>query len=144
MPNKHEDKATEEQLEIFRLEGEAFLEKNAERADVFVTDSGLQYEILTATVGEKPTAASKVKTHYHGTRIDGSIFDSSVDRGEPSEFPVSGVIAGWTEALQQMSVGAKWRLFIPHQLAYGKCGASDVIAPYTTLIFDVELLGIVD
>jgi FKBP-type peptidyl-prolyl cis-trans isomerase FklB len=102
----------------------------------------LQYEILTAGEGEMPTAASTVRTHYHGTLIDGSVFDSSYDRGEPAEFPVNGVIAGWTEALQMMPVGSKWRLAVPYNLAYGERGAGGKIGPYTTLVFDVELLEI--
>ena len=93
--------------------------------------------------GEKPTASSTVRTHYHGTLINGNVFDSSVDRGEPAEFPVNGVIAGWTEALQLMGVGSKWRLFVPYQLAYGDRGAGGAIGPYTTLVFEVELLAIV-
>ena len=123
--------------------GEEFLAENAKRAGVTVTASGLQYEIITAGTGEKPTASSQVKTHYHGTLIDGTVFDSSVKRGQPIDFPVNGVIAGWTEALQLMPVGSKWRLFIPHQLAYGERGAGNDIAPYSALVFEVELLAIV-
>lgn len=124
-------------------EGEAFLAENAKRDEVTVTDSGLQYEVLTAGDGDKPQATSTVRTHYHGTLIDGKVFDSSVDRGEPAEFPVNGVIAGWTEALQMMGVGSKWRLYIPYQLAYGERGAGGAIGPYMALVFDVELLAIV-
>ena len=124
-------------------EGGAFLETNGKRDEVTVTASGLQYEILTAGEGEMPTAASTVRTHYHGTLLDGSVFDSSYDRGEPAEFPVNGVIAGWTEALQMMPVGSKWRLAVPHNLAYGERGAGGKIGPYTTLVFDVELLEII-
>ena len=124
-------------------EGGAFLETNGKRDEVTVTASGLQYEILTAGEGEKPTAASTVRVHYHGTLIDGSVFDSSYDRGEPAEFPVNGVIAGWTEALQVMPVGSKWRLAVPYDLAYGERGAGGKIGPYTTLVFDVELLEII-
>ncbi|MCX2980446.1 FKBP-type peptidyl-prolyl cis-trans isomerase [Halieaceae bacterium IMCC14734] len=124
-------------------EGEAFLEDNAERAEVTVTASGLQYEVLATGAGDKPTASSTVRTHYHGTLIDGTVFDSSVERGEPAEFPVNGVIAGWTEALQEMSIGSKWRLYVPYQLAYGERGAGGAIGPYTALIFEVELLEIV-
>ncbi|NMP31351.1 FKBP-type peptidyl-prolyl cis-trans isomerase [Thalassotalea sp. M1531] len=123
-------------------EGEAFLAKNAERAEVTVTESGLQYEVITDADGEKPTAASTVRTHYHGTFINGDVFDSSYDRGQPAEFPVGGVIAGWTEALQLMSVGAKWRLYIPYNLAYGERGSHGAIPPYSALVFDVELLDI--
>ena len=124
------------------VEGSAFLEKNAANKGVTVLASGLQYQILTEGTGEKPTRSSTVRTHYHGTLIDGTVFDSSVARGEPAEFPVGGVIAGWTEALQLMPVGSKWRLFIPHNLAYGERGAGGSIAPYSALIFDVELLAI--
>jgi len=124
-------------------EGEAFLADNAKKAGVTVTDSGLQYEIINAGSGDKPTASSTVKTHYHGTLINGSVFDSSYDRGQPAEFPVNGVIAGWTEALQMMPVGAKWRLYVPYNLAYGERGAGGKIGPYSALIFDVELLDIV-
>ncbi|MCF4010079.1 FKBP-type peptidyl-prolyl cis-trans isomerase [Rheinheimera sp. UJ63] len=123
--------------------GEVFLTENAKRAEVTTTASGLQYEVLVAADGEKPTAASTVRTHYHGTLIDGTVFDSSYQRGEPAEFPVSGVIAGWTEALQMMAVGSKLRLYVPHNLAYGERGAGNAIAPFSTLIFDVELLAIV-
>jgi FKBP-type peptidyl-prolyl cis-trans isomerase FklB len=124
-------------------EGEAFLADNAERDEVTVTASGLQYEVLASGEGDKPAASSTVRTHYHGTLIDGTVFDSSVERGEPAEFPVNGVIAGWTEALQEMPVGSKWKLYVPHQLAYGERGAGGAIAPYTALIFEVELLDIV-
>jgi FKBP-type peptidyl-prolyl cis-trans isomerase FklB len=124
-------------------EGDKFLADNAARAEVTTTESGLQYEVLTTGEGEIPTAASTVRTHYHGTLIDGTVFDSSYDRGEPTEFPVGGVIAGWTEALQMMTVGSKWRLTIPYQLAYGEQGASGVIGPYATLVFDIELLDII-
>lgn len=123
-------------------EGEAYLAKNAERAEVTVLESGLQYEVLTDAEGDKPTAASTVRTHYHGTFINGEVFDSSYDRGQPAEFPVGGVIAGWTEALQLMSVGAKWRLYVPYNLAYGERGSHGAIPPYATLVFDVELLDI--
>ncbi len=132
-----------EEAKAFTAEGEKFLAENAARDEVTVTESGLQFEILADGDGEKPLAASTVRTHYHGTLIDGSVFDSSYDRGEPAEFPVNGVIAGWTEALQMMPVGSKWRLYVPHDLAYGEHGAGDRIAPYSTLVFDVELLDIV-
>lgn len=123
--------------------GQLFLEQNAKKDGIVVTASGLQYEILTAGSGEVPTAKSKVKTHYHGTLIDGTVFDSSYDRGQPIDFPVGGVIAGWTEALQLMPVGSKWRLYIPHNLAYGPRGAGGSIPPFSALVFDVELLEIV-
>ncbi len=124
-------------------EGKEFLEENAKRAEVVTTDSGLQYEILKEGNGEIPKASDQVKVHYHGTLIDGRVFDSSVERGEPATFGVTQVIQGWVEALQLMPVGSKWRLFIPYNLAYGERGASELIGPYTTLMFDVELLEIV-
>jgi len=124
-------------------EGEAFLLENAKRDEVIVTESGLQYEVLATGDGEKPTAQSTVRTHYHGTFISGDVFDSSVDRGQPAEFPVGGVIPGWTEALQLMTEGSKWRLYVPFNLAYGERGSQGAIPPYSTLIFDVELLAIV-
>ncbi|GAC04602.1 FKBP-type peptidyl-prolyl cis-trans isomerase [Paraglaciecola chathamensis] len=123
--------------------GEAFLSDNAKRDEVTVTQSGLQYEVINAGNGETPTAASTVRVHYHGTLLDGTVFDSSYDRGQPAEFPVGGVIKGWTEALQLMQVGAKLRLFVPHDLAYGEQGAGGAIAPFSTLVFDVELLDII-
>ncbi|KJS06025.1 MAG: peptidylprolyl isomerase [Gammaproteobacteria bacterium BRH_c0] len=126
----------------FAGEGEAYLAENAKRDGITVTASGLQYEILTEGTGAKPSRTDTVRTHYHGTLIDGTVFDSSVQRGEPAEFPVSGVIAGWTEALQLMPTGSKWRLHIPYQLAYGERGAGGAIGPYSALVFDVELLEI--
>lgn len=123
-------------------EGQEFLEKNAKRDEVTVLESGLQYEVLTEGNGDKPGLTSTVSTHYHGTLIDGTVFDSSVERGQPAQFPVNGVIAGWTEALQLMGVGSKWRLYVPYNLAYGEQGAGGAIGPYATLIFDVELLEI--
>jgi len=125
-------------------EGEKFLADNAKRDEVTVTESGLQYEVLATGEGEKPTAQSTVRTHYHGTFINGEVFDSSYDRGQPAEFPVGGVIAGWTEALQMMTEGSKWRLYIPYNLAYGERGSQGAIPPYATLVFDVELLAIVN
>ena len=124
-------------------EGEKFLAENAKREEVQVTESGLQYEVVNAGDGEVPTAESTIRAHYHGTLIDGSVFDSSYDRGQPAEFPVGGVIRGWTEALQMMPVGSKWRLYVPHNLAYGEQGAGGAIAPYSTLVFDVELLDVI-
>ena len=131
------------QGEIAAKAGLDFLAENAKRKGVTVLASGLQYEIITQADGEKPTLNSTVKTHYHGTLIDGEVFDSSVTRGEPAQFPVSGVIAGWTEALQLMSVGSKWRLIVPSELAYGEQGAGGAIGPHNTLVFEVELLEIV-
>ena len=123
-------------------EGEAFLEGNKKKEGVQVLESGLQYIVLKEGDGKKPKASDKVSTHYHGTLIDGTVFDSSVDRGEPVSFPVNGVIKGWTEALQLMPTGSKWRLFVPPGLAYGERGAGGTIGPNATLIFEVELLGI--
>lgn len=122
--------------------GEAFLAENAKKSGITVTASGLQYEVITEGTGARPTASSRVKTHYHGTLIDGTVFDSSYDRGQPIDFAVNGVIAGWTEALQLMPKGSKWRLYIPYNLAYGERGAGAAIGPYSTLIFDVELIDI--
>ncbi len=136
-------KITEEKGAAVRVEGEKFLEENKKRTGVTTTASGLQYEIIKTGEGAKPTAEDKVKTHYHGTLTNGTVFDSSVDRGEPVEFPVNGVIKGWTEALQLMPVGSKWKLFIPYQLAYGERGAGGQIPGYSALVFEVELLEIV-
>jgi FKBP-type peptidyl-prolyl cis-trans isomerase FklB len=126
-----------------RKEGVAFLEANKTKPGVKVLPSGLQYKVLKSGNGPSPKLTDKVKTHYHGTLIDGTVFDSSVERGEPVEFPVGGVIRGWTEALQLMKVGDKWRLFVPSELAYGPQGAGGVIGPNATLVFEVELLEIV-
>ena len=123
--------------------GEDFLADNAERDEVVVLDSGLQYEVLeSGPAGPSPAYEDSVLAHYHGTLIDGSVFDSSVERGQPVPFPVNGVIAGWTEALQLMKAGDKWRLYIPAELAYGASSPSEAIPPNSTLIFDVELLEI--
>jgi len=129
-------------LEEIKIEGESFLSENAKRKEVKTTKSGLQYEVITQGKGKKPSATSTVKVHYEGTLIDGTVFDSSYDRGEPIEFPLNGVIAGWTEGLQLMSVGSKYKLYIPYQLAYGENGYGPVIPPYSALIFEVELLEI--
>ncbi|MFT6334738.1 MAG: FKBP-type peptidyl-prolyl cis-trans isomerase FklB [Halioglobus sp.] len=123
--------------------GEAFLTENAKKEGVQTTASGLQYEVMTVGDGETPSASSTVRTHYRGTLIDGTEFDSSYSRNQPTEFPVNGVIAGWTEALQLMPVGSKWKLSIPHNLAYGEKGAGGAIAPYQALVFEIELLAIV-
>ena len=125
-----------------RAEGEAFLAENKKKSGVVVLPSGLQYEVLTEGKGKKPAATDRVQCHYHGTLINGQVFDSSIERGEPAVFGVSQVIPGWVEALQLMPEGSKWRLFIPSDLAYGENGAGGKIAPNSTLIFDVELLKV--
>jgi FKBP-type peptidyl-prolyl cis-trans isomerase FklB len=122
--------------------GEAFLAANAKKDGVITTASGLQYKVMKSGTGDSPKLADKVKVHYHGTLIDGTVFDSSVQRGEPITFPVGGVIPGWVEALQLMKVGDKWQLFIPAKLAYGDQSPSPAIPPNSVLIFEVELLGI--
>lgn len=122
--------------------GQAFLEENGKREGVITTESGLQYEVLTAAIGQKPTPTNQVKVHYHGSLINGEVFDSSVQRGVPAEFGVTQVISGWVEGLQLMSKGSKYRFFIPSDLAYGDQGAGDAIAPGSALIFDVELIDI--
>ena len=124
-------------------EGNAFLEKNKAREGVTTTQSGLQYEVITAGTGALPVATDQVRVHYHGTLIDGKVFDSSVDRGEPVVFGVNQVIPGWTEALQLMPVGSKWKIYLPSNIAYGERGAGGDIGPNSVLIFEVELLEIV-
>ncbi|MCI0914416.1 MULTISPECIES: FKBP-type peptidyl-prolyl cis-trans isomerase [Pseudomonas] len=121
--------------------GKEFLAENAKREGITTLASGLQFEVLTAGEGAKPTRESNVRTHYHGTLIDGTVFDSSYERGQPAEFPVGGVIAGWTEALQLMNAGSKWRLYVPSELAYGAQGVGS-IPPHSVLVFDVELLDV--
>jgi FKBP-type peptidyl-prolyl cis-trans isomerase FklB len=123
-------------------EGEAFLAANKKKEGIITLSSGLQYKILKSGDGPKPTKDQTVKCHYRGTLIDGTEFDSSYKRGEPTEFPVGQVIKGWTEALQLMPVGSKWQLFIPSDLAYGPNGAGQMIGPNATLIFDIELISI--
>ena len=125
-----------------REAGENFLAENAKREGVKVTETGLQYEVLTPALGIKPTPTDTVTCHYEGRLIDGTVFDSSYRRGEPASFPLQGVIRGWTEGLQLMSIGSKFRFFLPFDLAYGAQGAGGSIPPYAALIFDVELLGI--
>lgn len=129
------------QYETAIAEGDAYLAENAKRGEVVTLPSGLQYEILKEGNGAVPTSSDRVKVHYHGTLIDGTVFDSSVERGEPATFGVTQVIAGWTEALQLMPVGSKWRLYVPYDLAYGSADRGE-IKPFSNLIFDVELLGI--
>ncbi len=125
-----------------KADGEKFLSENAKREGVKTTASGLQYEILEPSLGQKPKATDTVRVHYEGTLIDGTVFDSSYKRGESITFPLNGVIKGWTEGLQLMSIGSKYKFFIPYQLAYGERGAGQTIPPYAALIFTVELLGI--
>ncbi len=137
------NKANQGKGEKNREAGRKFLAENKKNQDVVELPSGLQYKILTEGEGDIPTPTDEVKCHYHGTLIDGTVFDSSVQRGQPAVFPVNGVIKGWIEALQLMATGSKWRLFIPSDLAYGKQGAGGAIEPDSTLIFDVELLEIV-
>jgi len=124
-------------------EGEDFLQKNRKEAGVVELESGLQYKVIIDGNGAKPKITDKVKCHYHGTLIDGTVFDSSVLRNQPAVFPVNGVIKGWIEALQLMNTGSKWQLFIPSDLAYGEHGTGSSIGPKATLIFEVELLDIV-
>jgi|TARA_B100001093_G_scaffold469728_1_gene490669 FKBP-type peptidyl-prolyl cis-trans isomerase FklB len=135
-------KKQQKQSESVIEEGINFLRENGKREGVTTLASGLQYEVINDGTGPKPTIEDNVTTHYHGTLIDGTVFDSSVDRGEPASFPVGGVIKGWTEALQLMAVGSKWKLYVPYDLAYGERGAGPQIGPYSTLIFDVELISI--
>jgi len=125
-----------------KAEGEKFLAENGKKDGVITTKSGLQYKVLTEGTGKSPKATDSVKCHYEGFLIDGSVFDSSVQRGEPATFPLGGVIAGWTEGLQLMKEGGKTRFFIPYNLAYGEAGAAGSIPPYAALIFDVELIEV--
>jgi FKBP-type peptidyl-prolyl cis-trans isomerase FklB len=136
--SKQQAKASESVVE----EGRKFLAANSKKENVITLKSGLQYEVIKSGEGAKPSLNDQVTTHYHGTLIDGTVFDSSVERGQPASFPVNGVIKGWTEALQLMNVGSKWRLFVPYDLAYGERGAGPQIGPFTTLIFEVELISI--
>ena len=122
--------------------GKAFLEENGKREGVTTTKSGLQYEVMIAAEGDKPAATDTVKVHYHGTLTDGTVFDSSVDRGSPIDFPLNGVIKGWTEGVQLMSVGSKYKFYIPSDLAYGDRGSPPKIGPGATLVFEVELLEV--
>lgn len=148
--NNREIERSEREAEMNRetykdhiTENEDFLVKNREKQGVEVTPSGLQYEVIKMGTGPKPTADDVVKVHYVGTLIDGTEFDSSITRGKPAEFPLSGVISGWTEALQLMPVGSKFKIYLPEALAYGAGGAGDLVLPFSTLIFEVELLEIV-
>ncbi len=135
-------KRQDEMLENNLKEGKIFLEENGKKEGVITLPSGLQYEVLQEGEGAKPKATDQVKCHYHGTLLSGEVFDSSVQRGQPATFGVNQVIKGWVEALQLMQVGSKWKLYIPSGLAYGAQGAGNSIEPNSTLIFDVELLGI--
>ncbi len=137
------ESAGEKQAQKNLEEGNAFLETNKSREGISVTESGLQYEVLTEGSGAKPSAEDRVRVHYHGTLIDGTVFDSSVERGEPAVFGVGQVIPGWTEALQLMPVGSKWKIYLPSAIAYGERGAGGDIGPNSALIFEVELLEIV-
>jgi FKBP-type peptidyl-prolyl cis-trans isomerase len=134
--------AMNKEIEIEKEKGTAFLVANKKNKDVVETASGLQYKVVKMGNGQKPTASDKVKVHYHGTLIDGTVFDSSVDRGEPISFPLNGVIQGWTEGVQLMPIGSKFIFYIPSDLAYGDRGAGGAIKPGATLIFEVELLDI--
>ena len=140
---KYQDNMSLEKITFNKAVGKAFLEGNAKKPGVVSMSNGMQYEVMVAGTGSvKPTLSNKVKCHYHGTLIDGSIFDSSVQRGEPITFPLNGVIKGWQDAVQLMTVGSKWKLYIPSDLAYGDRSAGPFIGPGMTLIFEVELLGI--
>jgi len=136
------NKAKEEKFEATKKEGADFLAANAKKEGVTVLPSGLQYEVITMGDGAKPTATQNVTCHYEGTLIDGTVFDSSYKRNQPATFPLNRVISGWTEGLQLMPVGSKFRFSIPPNLAYGDRQAGALIQPYSTLVFDVELLGI--
>ena len=140
--NSYFSKKQKKESESMIEDGANYLQENAKREGVTTLPSGLQYEVINDGTGPMPTIEDNVTTHYHGTLIDGTVFDSSVDRGEPASFPVGGVIKGWTEALQLMSVGSKWKLYVPYDLAYGERGAGAQIGPYSTLIFEVELISI--
>lgn len=139
---KEQEEQMAAQAQVNIEEGQKFLTENAQRPEVQVTDSGLQYEVLQEGKGQSPGPDSQAKVHYHGMLLDGTVFDSSVDRNEPIDLPVSGVIPGWTEALQMMSEGAKWKLYVPQDLAYGAQGAGNAIAPYSTLVFEIQLLRV--
>ena len=141
LQRKHQEQEAK-MAELNKKSGESFLRENGKRVEVKTTPSGLQYEVIAEGKGARPTATDQVEVHYTGKLLDGTVFDSSVERGEPITFPVSGVIPGWVEALQMMNEGSKWRLFIPSNLAYGAQGAGP-IGPHQTLIFDVELLKVI-
>lgn len=140
--NEHFQKLAEEAYAVNRNAGEKFLAENAKKEGVTTLPSGLQYEVIKEGNGKKPSATDRVQCHYEGTLIDGTIFDSSIKRGEPAVFGVNQVIKGWVEALQLMQEGAKWRLYIPYDMAYGEHGAGEMIPPYSALVFDVELIKV--
>lgn len=140
--NEHFRRLAEEAYAQNKASGEAFLAANAKKEGVTVLPSGLQYEVIVAGNGKKPSATDRVQCHYEGTLIDGTLFDSSIKRGEPAVFGVNQVIKGWVEALQLMQEGAKWRLYIPYDMAYGEHGAGEMIPPYSALVFDVELIKV--
>ena len=142
MLNEYFEKQAKEQAQQAIAEGKVFLEENARRPEVTQTKSGLQYEVLSEGSGRSPKATDTVRCHYEGRLLDGSIFDSSYQRGEPADFGLNQVIAGWTEGVQLMKEGAKYRFFIPYLLAYGERGAGSSIPPYSTLVFDVELIKV--
>lgn len=143
MVQEYLQKKNEERVKAAKAEGEAFLTENGKKEGVITLPSGLQYQVLQEGNGKSPKATDQVKCHYEGTLINGKVFDSSYRRGEPATFPLNGVIAGWTEGLQLMKEGAKYRFFIPFNLAYGTRGAGQDIPPYAALIFDVELIEVV-
>ena len=140
--NEYFDKQARKQAEGAIAEGKVFLEANAKKEGVVTTKSGLQYQVLREGTGRSPKATDKVRCHYEGTLFNGTVFDSSYKRGEPADFPLNGVIPGWTEGVQLMKEGAKYRFFIPYLLGYGERGAGSSIPPYSTLIFDVELVKV--
>ncbi|MCI7310772.1 MAG: FKBP-type peptidyl-prolyl cis-trans isomerase, partial [Prevotella sp.] len=135
--------AAAEMGKVAKAEGEKYLAENAKKEGVVVLPSGLQYQVLQEGTGKKPKATDQVKCHYEGMLVDGTMFDSSVQRGEPATFPLNGVIAGWTEGLQLMAEGAKYRFFIPYHLGYGEHGAGASIPPFAALVFDVELIEVI-
>ncbi len=142
MLNEYFEKQAKEQAQQAIAEGKVFLEENARRPEVTQTKSGLQYEVLSEGSGRSPKATDTVRCHYEGRLLDGSVFDSSYQRGEPADFGLNQVIAGWTEGVQLMKEGAKYRFFIPYLLGYGERGAGSSIPPYSTLVFDVELIKV--
>lgn len=140
--NEYFDAQAKRQAHKAIAEGKAYLEANAKKEGVVTTKSGLQYQVLREGTGRSPKATDKVRCHYEGWLIDGSVFDSSYQRGEPADFPLNGVIPGWTEGVQLMQEGAKYRFFIPYLLGYGERGAGANIPPFSTLVFDVELIKV--